>query len=69
MISMINQVDTMGVQDSSAEIFAEPEVIVEVDNQVDTMNIIATGTEIIVKPEESVDVDNKETVEDTTIEN
>jgi len=69
MLSMMNQVDKMGVQDSSAEIFAEPEVIVEVDNQVDTMNIIATGTEIIVKPEESVDVDNKETVEDTTIEN
>ena len=69
MISLINQVDTMEVQDSSSEIFVEPMEILEVDNQVDTINIIATGTEMIAKPEELVGVNNKETVEDTTIEN
>ena len=68
MLSMMNQVDTLEVQDSS-EIIIEPEEIEIVDNQVDTMNVIVGETEIIAKPEESVDVDNKETVEDTIIEN
>ena len=68
MLSMMNQVDTLEVQDSS-EIIIEPEEIDIVDNQVDTMNIIAEGTEIIAKPEESVNVDNNETVKDTIIEN
>ena len=68
MLSMMNQVDTLEVQDSS-EIIIEPEEIEIVDNQVDTMNVIAGETETIAKPEESVDVDNKETVEDTIIEN
>ena len=68
MLSMMNQVDTLEVQDSS-EIIIEPEEIEIVDNQVDTMNEIAGETEIIAKPEESVDVNNKETVEDTIIEN
>jgi len=68
MLSMMNQVDTLEVQDSS-EIIIEPEEIEIVDNQVDTMNIIAGGTETTEKPEESVDVDNIETVEDTIIEN
>ena len=68
MLSMMNQVDTLEVQDSS-EIIIEPEEIEIVDNQVDTMNVIAGETETIPKPEESVDVDNKETVEDTIIEN
>ena len=68
MLSMMNQVDTLEVQDSS-EIIIEPEEIEIVDNQVDTMNVIAGGTETTEKPEESVDVDNIETVEDTIIEN
>ena len=68
MLSMMNQVDTLEVQDSS-EIIIEPEKIDIVDNQVDSMNIIAEGTEIIAKPEESVNVDNNETVKDTIIEN
>ena len=68
MLSMMNQVDTLEVQDSS-EIIIEPEEIEIVDNQVDTMNVIAGETETIAKPEELVDVDNKETVEDTIIEN
>jgi len=68
MISMMNQVDTLEVQDST-ETILEPEEIEIVDNQVDTMNVIAGGTEMIVKPEESVNVNNNETVEDTIIEN
>ena len=68
MLSMMNQVDTLEVQDSS-QIIIEPEEIDIVDNQVDSMNIIAEGTEIIAKPEESVNVDNNETVKDTIIEN
>ena len=68
MLSMMNQMDTLEVQDSS-EIIIEPEEIEIVDNQVDTMNVIAGETETIPKPKESVDVDNKETVEDTIIEN
>ena len=68
MLSMMNQVDTLEVQDSS-EIIIEPEEIEIVDNQVDTMNVIAGGTETTEKPEKSVDVDNIETVEDTIIEN
>jgi len=68
MLSMMNQVDTLEVQDSS-EIIIEPAEVEIVDNQADTMNAIAGETEIIAKPEESVDVNNKETVEDTIIEN
>jgi len=68
MLSMMNQVDTLEVQDSS-EIIIEPDEIEIVNDQMDTMKVIAGGTEIIVKPEESVDVNNKETVEDTIIEN
>jgi transcriptional/translational regulatory protein YebC/TACO1 len=68
MLSMMNQVDTLEVQDSS-EIIIEPDEIEIVNEQMDTMKVIAGGTEIIVKPEESVDVNNKETVEDTIIEN
>jgi hypothetical protein len=65
---MMNQVDTLEVQDSS-EIIIEPAEVEIVDNQADTMNAIAGETKIIAKPEESVDVNNKETVEDTIIEN
>jgi hypothetical protein len=65
----MNQMDTLDVLNSGAEIIAKTEEIVVVDFQVDTMKIIEKDTEIIAKPEELVEVDNKETVEDTTIEN
>ena len=68
MLLMMNQVDTLEVQDSS-EIIIEPDEIEIVNEQMDTMKVIAGGTEIIVNPEESVDVNIKETVEDTIIEN